>query len=101
MTSKNFVPFMAEAMDCSQAKAKAAIDAFELALKNYVAACTKEVNAENPEVSFKAADLKFKVFFSPAHEARNPATGDTVVVPDACRMKISGAPDFKDILKSR
>ena len=100
MTTQNFVPYMAEAMGSTKTAAKATIDAFEVALKKYVADHCGEA-VEGTDVKFKVADMNFKVSYVAPHTGRNPATGEAIEIGESRKMTVKFAPDFKDILTSK
>lgn len=70
MTTPKFVRDVAAESGVRIADARSVMQAIEVVMRKYLAADEK----------FKLADVSFEAKSVPAHEARNPSTGETIMV---------------------
>ena len=90
MTSANFSSKFVETTGLSKQKAREILSSLEEAVKYMV---------KNGE-SFHIAGLSVNIVDVPAHEGRNPATGETVYVPDKKRVTAKPTPSIKEAANS-
>jgi len=89
MTNVEFRKAVAAEANMSIANTKIVLDALETAMHKWL----------EDGKAFKVADVLFDVKDVPAHEARNPSTGEKISIPASRKVVVKASKTLKDIVK--